>query len=93
MPLVAAELGPGLFHLGVVRLRAFGGRLLCVVPITDAPKILDAVIVAAPNVVYVDSRLKAPATIGQRNLTPGVIPPVNLLPQSLPIGRETKLPI
>lgn len=57
MLLDSPELLPRLLHLGVVRLRAFGGRLLGVVPITNAPKILDAVIVAPPNVVYIDGRL------------------------------------
>lgn len=56
MFLLAPERLADLLHTGSVRLPAFGGRLLCVVPITDASKVFNAVIVTPPNVVYIDGR-------------------------------------
>lgn len=93
MLLLTTELHPRLLHLRVVGHCALSGALGLVVPVTDAAKILHAVIVAAPNVVYIDGWLPAGTPTREWNLTPGLIAAVDPPANALPICGKPGLPV
>lgn len=89
----ASELRLGLANLRVVGPRPLGRGLLLVVPVADAAKVVERVVVAIAYVVHINSRFVAHCAGRQTDLAPGTIPSMYLPPQCLPVRRESGLAV